>query len=301
MSHKKIYKFEDIELETYLFGDTSKGKTLTITAGVHGCEYVPILAAKKIIKLLENINLNGAVKIVPLINKSGFYNGIKQLSKEDSKNLNRCFPGDKNGTYTQKLAYLIEKEVYPETDFLIDLHAGDIDEYAFPFVFFPVAAGLKIEEKSRNGAKSMPISLRVESRSKNGLYSHAAQCGIAGLLMEWGGLGKYSEKEVDECVDAIFHLMNHLDILQTKPFENENQFEVKNAQYIESIDQGFWYCNVTGGDYFKKGDILGILKNYNDTVLQEVVAIYDGQVLYSSNSLGVTKSYPLVAYGENAK
>ncbi|MFV0441413.1 MAG: succinylglutamate desuccinylase/aspartoacylase family protein [Lachnospirales bacterium] len=302
MKNKFLYEYDSVSVEAYVFGDASVGKTLTITSGVHGCEYVPILVAKKLINLLENMELNGAVKIVPLINKSGFYNGLKQLAKEDGKNLNRCFPGNPNGTHSEKMAYLIERDIYPETDFLLDLHAGDIDEYAFPFVFFPVASGEEIEEKSREAAKSMPISTRVRSTSKNGLYSHASQCGIPALLMEWGGYAKYNQSEVEECVNSVLYLLAHLGILPNEDLKNiKHQYEVENAQYISAVSEGCWYFNVEGEDFFKQGDVLGVLKDFEDNVLQEVIAKFDGRVLYSSTSLGVTEGYPLVAYGEKFK
>lgn len=50
----------------------NQGKTLVITAGVHGCEYVGIEAAKRMAEFLEPMELAGNVILIPLVNRCGF-------------------------------------------------------------------------------------------------------------------------------------------------------------------------------------------------------------------------------------
>lgn len=67
----------------------NKRKTVVITAGVHGCEYVGIETAKKIYNEVDTIGLYGNLVIFPIVTRSGFYGGLKQVVAEDNKNLNR--------------------------------------------------------------------------------------------------------------------------------------------------------------------------------------------------------------------
>ena len=48
-------------LEAWLFCGTHSGKTLVVTAGVHGCEYVGILALQKLVETLDCATLYGQV------------------------------------------------------------------------------------------------------------------------------------------------------------------------------------------------------------------------------------------------
>lgn len=127
-------------LEAWLLCGAHPGKTLVVTAGVHGCEYVGILALQKLAETLDCATLFGQVILLPLVNSKGFFAGVKQLNPADGRNLNREFPGKADGTETQRMAWTIEKLLYPEADFLLDLHGGDWNEELAPLVFFPCGA-----------------------------------------------------------------------------------------------------------------------------------------------------------------
>src|SRR5581483_6583222 len=80
------------------------GPTLTVTAGVHGCEYSSIAAVGDVVRALEGQKLSGRVVAVPVVNTSAFSKRTPFVTPEDGKNLNRCFPGNPDGTYSEALA-----------------------------------------------------------------------------------------------------------------------------------------------------------------------------------------------------
>lgn len=73
------------------------GPTVLITAGIHNAEYVGIQAAIELSNELDVSTLRGNVVLVPLVNRSGFENRTMSRVFEDGKNLNRVFPGDREG------------------------------------------------------------------------------------------------------------------------------------------------------------------------------------------------------------
>ena len=175
------------------------GKTLVVTAGVHGCEYVGIEALRSLGNELEPDKLSGRLILLPLVNPEGFYHGAKQIIPSDGQNLNRMFPGSKEETFSSQLAKVLEKTLYPEADFLMDLHGGDVNEALTPLIFFPTAVPEKLATQSALAAAALSVPYRVASTSKNGLYSWAAQCGIPALLVERGERGLWSKEEVAAC------------------------------------------------------------------------------------------------------
>lgn len=64
-------------LEAWLLCGAHPGKTLVVTAGVHGCEYVGILALQKLVETLDCATLYGQVILLPLVNPKGFFAGGK--------------------------------------------------------------------------------------------------------------------------------------------------------------------------------------------------------------------------------
>ena len=183
----KIPVDEECSLKAAAFCGSRPGKRLIVTAGVHGCEYIGILAVSRLIQELDPRQMKGEVVFLPIANEGGFYKEIKQLVPEDGVNLNRAFPGTEMGSRSAKIAAAVETYLYPDADFLVDLHSGDIHEMVVPFAFFPVAAGETVEKKAAAAARALSLSWRVASTAKNGLYSWAAQKGIPALLLERGG------------------------------------------------------------------------------------------------------------------
>lgn len=276
------------------------GKTLVVTAGVHGCEYVGIETLNQLKKELNPAALSGRVILLPLVNPEGFYHGSKQTIPADGQNLNRMFPGKSDGTFSSQLARVLEETLYPEADFLMDLHGGDVNEALTPLVFFPASVPESLSAAASAAAESLSVPYRVASTSQNGLYSWAAQCGIPALLVERGERGLWSEKEVAACRENVYELMRHLGILNAASGSPcLQQAEIRRAVYEEAPADGFWYPAVSAaGQKLKQGALLGTLKDSYGNEIARYTAPFDGVVLYYTLSLGVKNGDPLIAYGK---
>lgn len=283
-------------LDIIVIKGKESGKTLVLCAGVHGCEYVGIQAMKKFSNSLAPEDIKGMVILLPLLNPNGFLQVQRQVMPEDGKNLNSVFPGTSYGTYSEKLAAIIEEEIYPVADFLLDLHGGDINEELVPLIFYPAEANPSITQEALSAAKQLSLPLLVASTAKNGLYSWAAQKEIPALLLERGCLGRWTDVEVEEDISDVTRLMIHLGI---KSGINQiiSQREITEAIYEKAVEDGFWYPYISAGDHVKKGQILGELFDMYGNKVQSYCAEWDGVVMYYTVSLGVMKNESLVAYG----
>ena len=273
-----------------------EGKRLVVTAGVHGDEYVGIQAVREIMEELKPEKLAGQVIFVPVVNRDGFYEGT-YLVPEDGENLNRCFPGNQKKSLTWRMAYALEQTLYPNADFLLDLHGGGSYESMEPLAFFPVDAGETIASFTRSAVQKLSLSYMVQSYAKDGLYSWAAQCGIPAILVERGGKGTWNREEVAACKENIYQIMNFLGLY---PYSKQEKIpvEIQEAHYETAGTCGYWYCNKMPGASFTKEEIVGYLMNDEGQIQQEIRAPFDGVVLYHTNALGVKAGMPLVAYGK---
>lgn len=275
-----------------------EGRTLIITAGVHGCEYVGIEAVRRLWTETEPEMLSGSLVILPLLNSSGFYGGLKQTMAEDGCNLNRMFPGDENGTFSSRLAHAVEKHIFPLGDFLIDLHGGDINESLTNLLFFPVSEKVdqSVRAKALEGAKHLSVPYRIRSTSLNGLYGRANLCGLPAVLQETGCLGQLKEEDTALCLQSIRSLMGHLGIAFEGQY-NGVQRESLSAFYLESPCDGLWYPCVHPDMKIEKGMELGHIEDIEGSILARFHAQCDGIVWYHTVSLGIRAGDPLVAYG----
>ncbi|MPW26168.1 succinylglutamate desuccinylase [Alkalibaculum sp. M08DMB] len=293
----------DVELPITVVVGHEEGKTLLITGGVHSAEYVGIQAAIELAQEIRPEQIKGRVIIAPLLNVTGFAHRTMSLVYEDQKNLNREFPGNMEGTLTDKIAATVVKELHNRADYYIDLHCGDGYETLTPYVYYPGMAADEVVEKSLEMAKCVNAPYRVKSGvASGGSYNYAGSCGIPSILLERGQYGIWEEQEVVEDKEDVYRIMNMLGIsnLDTAEYSAE-QREVVDVRYPQVPISGCWYPIYIVGDTFKDGDLLGTIKDYFGKTLYEFYADMDGVLLYQVASLTVIKGGSLVAYGRVEK
>src|SRR5215469_8416223 len=81
------------------------GPKLTVIAGVHGCEYASMAGVRLWSASLAGRELRGSVRAVPVLNLPGFEARSPFVMPPDGKNLNRHFPGDPAGSFTERFAH----------------------------------------------------------------------------------------------------------------------------------------------------------------------------------------------------
>ncbi|WP_370521566.1 M14 family metallopeptidase [Cetobacterium sp. 8H] len=300
---EKINGFLDIEgyeIPVTIINGKSYGKTIGISAGIHCCEYTGIQTAIELAKELTPDNIIGTLIILHGSNYSGFFKRVPGVIPEDNKNLNRVFPGNKNGSLTEKIAYYFSNELYPKLDFFIDLHGGDTYENVMDFIYAPGIGDEKVIEFSHLTASALDLEYRVKSKSSTGAYNSAAIQGVPGFLIEIGGMGIWSKEDVEKYKRNVRLALEFLELLEAKESlkRKVNQKMIVNAKYIDSPLNGFWYPKFNPGDKFKKDDIIGEIKNVFGEILKVYKAEFNGIILYETVSLAIEVGNPLIAYGE---
>ncbi len=287
-----------------IIAGTRPGKTVLLTAGIHGCEYCSIQAAIELSAQLAPEDISGRVAIVHIANMSGFLERLPAIVAEDGKNLNRVFPGSAAGTHSEKLAHGIS-ELQSRSDFYIDMHGGDLHERMHPFVFIPGMAEPQVTEAAREAAKALSVETRVRSSATTGAYNSAAIRGVPSLLIERGGNGVWSQDEVDAYKQDIIAVLAHLGVLregetggaQGRRGAGEHQREVTAPVYLEADGEGCWYPKVKPGERVPQGTVLGEIRDVFGKTTQVYHAQCEGTILYMTVSLAVKAGTPLVAYG----
>lgn len=298
---EKVSGFWDIEgysIPTTIINGKKSGKIVAISSGIHNCEYVGIQSAIELSQEIDPENINGTVIIFHPVNYSGFFHKIPAVMPEDNKNLNRAFPGIENGSTADKIAYHFSKFLYPQLDFFIDLHGGDLYERATNFVYSPGIGDNKVIEVSHEVAQVLSVPYRVRSSAKTGAYNSAAIQGVPSMLIERGGNGLWNNEEVKEYKKDILSVLGYFNIIDFLNEKNLNQKEISIAEYISSEVDGFWYPRYKAGEKFNEGDLLGEIKDCFGNIITSYYAEFDGVILYGVFSLAIKKSEEILAYGK---
>ncbi|NPC57904.1 succinylglutamate desuccinylase/aspartoacylase family protein [Caenimonas soli] len=100
-----------------------EGPTVLLTGGNHGDEYEGPIALMKLMRRMREMEIRGRLIVVPGLNMPALLNGSR-TSPIDGANLNRVFPGTRNGSLTEMIAHYADTELFPRADLVFDIHAG---------------------------------------------------------------------------------------------------------------------------------------------------------------------------------
>ena len=275
------------------------GKTALITAGIHAGEYVGIQSAVELGRDLKIEKMTGTVIIVKVVGREEFENRYGSLCRENQENLNRVFPGKKDGTKYEKLAYAVVEELQKAADYYIDLHSGDDYEKLTPYVYYAGKASPEVVKLSRQMAEQVDVPYMVKSEvASGGSYNYAAACGIPSVLLERGGMGAWETEEVRSMKRDVRSILRFLGIYDGhRSMRKYYPLNVTQVQYQSASYSGLWYPQKKAGDLFTEGEVLGYIKDYEDNILETCISYGDGVILYQTGSLQVIKDGPMVAYG----
>ncbi len=120
-------------------------------AGNHGDEYEGELTLARLSAAWSRPDIRGAVTILPVANRPAVI-AAKRCSPLDAGNLNRAFPGDPHGAPTGRLAWMLEKEIFPRHDVVLDLHSGGTS-----MAHLPCSLIEKDEDTARHARGARPL------------------------------------------------------------------------------------------------------------------------------------------------
>lgn len=276
------------------------GPQVTLIGGIHGCEYSSIAAVTRFMNELDSDQLSGSITAVPVVSMQSFWARSPFVVPEDGKNLNRCFPGSYEGTYTDALARSIYDELIMPADVVLDLHGGDLVEGLEPFAIYEAS---QVEERAHAIAVAFGLPYVVrEERQDGGLggmtSSAAAQAGIPAVIAEAGGRGQLEESAVTMLVDGVRNVLRHLEMLPGEPAPPPAaQRTVGRFVWLRSKRAGWWDAAVGSGEEVRAGQLLGTLRDLWGDVHEEIQAPHDGVILFITTSPAVADDGILLGLG----
>jgi len=281
-----------------LVNGAKDGKTVLITAGIHGSEYPCIQTAIELAQELDPKEISGQIIVIHPVNTQAFAAKVPFVVPEDNKNINCLFPGNENGTISEKIAYTITS-IQDKVDFYMDLHGGDIQELVIPYVYYPGVADEEVVMTSRKAACVLDLPYMFKSKATTGAYNSAAIRGLPCILIERGGCGLWTQEEVDAYKKDVKNVLRHLGVLPGQVvYPKKEPKEITNAIYQEAKNGGCWYPFVKVGEKVCRGQILGEVRDFFGKTIDTYYAEFDSVILYMAVSLAVNKGNYIITYGE---
>lgn len=284
-----------------------EGPTLALVAGIHGYEYPPILALYRLKKKISPSDLAGTLIIVHIANLPSFQRRTIYYNPYDWKNLNRVFPGDPEGTLSERIAYVLTEEVVKKCDYLIDCHCGDGNEDLIPsYIYWMVTGDNSFDQRSKQLALAFGIKRIIIDRTRNKDLKHSKYLGNTAIILrkpaitiESGYLGRTDEKDITRVVKGVINVLRHLKMIKGKPAYVDRPLWIDRYQVIYSEDDGLFFPLKSRGDLVEKDEIIGYIMDYQGRKKVDLRAPFAGEVLYIIKTPPANRGEPLFEIGHH--
>ena len=263
------------------------GPVLAVVSGSHGTEYTSIVAVEQLIDAIKPSELSGTVILVPLVNIASFEQMVTHVNPVDSKNMNRFYPGNQNGTQTERASYVLTKAVVEPCDHLIDLHGGDLDENLRPYSYWTVTGNQKQDEASRAMALAFGLTHIIISADRpkdpnasRYLENTATTRGKPSMTAEAGRSGPVDASETAMLVRGVRNVMTHLKMTAGTVAPVARPIWIERIVTIAAEENGMFHPSVDRDAHVTKGAKIGAVTDYLNKPLQEITAADEGTILF---------------------
>ncbi|MDH5379902.1 MAG: succinylglutamate desuccinylase/aspartoacylase family protein [Cyclobacteriaceae bacterium] len=300
----KLPSHSSINISINVSRGKEDGPTLLLMGGLHGDEINGVEIVRRMIETDLHAPLRGSVICIPILNIYGFIHFSRYLP--DGKDVNRSFPGNKNGSLASRLAHYVTHNIIPQIDYGVDFHTGGGERTNFPQVrcVFADPENEKLAE-----AFHAPFTLNSPYRAHS-LRQTAGKLGKKILVYEGGESVRFDEFAIVQGIEGARRLMKHLDMIDDAPHPLVKNTIIRNSSWVRAKVSGMFTSSVESGQQVKRNQLLGYITDTFGDYKKPVKSPAAGYVIGLNNNplvhqgdaimhLGVTKSGPMNIHGDD--
>ncbi|GAA4273582.1 succinylglutamate desuccinylase/aspartoacylase family protein [Aquimarina gracilis] len=272
----KLYTSTKVEIPIIIERSINPGPTVLITAGIHGDEINGVEVVRQIIAKNINKPAKGSIICIPVLNVFGFLS--MNRSFPDGRDLNRVFPGHKNGSLASRFAYQFINEILPAADFCLDFHTGGASRFNAPHI--------RVDAKNKELVELAKVfNAPFTLLSKNLEGSYRATCTKIGkdILLFEGGKSQNSSKEIAiEGVKGTMRILSHFDMLAEEfkvPKTDSRSILISKSFWMRAKYSGLLHIKIPIGKHVEKGEILATITDPYGKMRHVVKASNEGYVI----------------------
>ena len=279
------------------------GPTLLLIAGEHGNEYENIVALQETLQALDPAKLKGRVVGVHCCSLDSYLNRTR-IAAADGHNLARCYPGKRDGTLTERVAYTLQNDFLGQPApnkpiCLVALHTygpGMLGATLSGYNIYADAPDLSNGQRNASLATGLPLvwghefdaahaaaaELGDDASGRTALYAaYLAEVPAVYWETTWGMGGEEEYKR------GLLRLMIHFGMTPganepmapRKTIESVGHGAGNMASHHQAPCEGLWRAAVQIWDSVQAGDLLGSIRDLYGETLAQIRATKDGVVI----------------------
>lgn len=255
---------EPVRLQTRVITGKEPGLHLVVFGGVHGDEFEPMAAIRRLMRAIDPAALRGRATFVPVVNEPAYLRGAR--TAEDGLDLARTFPGKADGSITERVAHAAAPLIRA-ADLFIDLHTGGTQFRLLPLTGYMLHANRDVLEKQRRMALAfnLPIVWGTDPRLDGRSLSVARDGNVPAIYAEFHGSAVCDPAGIDAYVEGCLDVMAEFGMISRTRPASRVSYHVEDDRpgsgHLQVCNRspftGFFEPAVTLGKSVSPGDPIG--------------------------------------------
>ncbi|MDW6023561.1 succinylglutamate desuccinylase/aspartoacylase family protein [Mesorhizobium sp. BAC0120] len=195
------------------------GPTVLFTGGIHGDEYEGQIAISRLAQTLDPASVQGRVIMIPAYNMPAVLNDTR-LSPVDDRDMNRCFPGNARGTFSEMLAHFLDSNVLPFVDVSVDIHTAghSFDSALSTNMHYLPDADRRRRTMAAAAAFGAPYNTVFWGVDEGATFTSCVERrGAISLGTELGGWGRVNVEGVRIARRGVDNILKHFGLMEGTP------------------------------------------------------------------------------------
>ncbi|HET7325135.1 MAG TPA: succinylglutamate desuccinylase/aspartoacylase family protein, partial [Halococcus sp.] len=223
----------------------------------------------------SHTNLHGTLVCLPVLNVPGFLAQQRYLPIYD-RDLNRSFPGSKDGTSARRMAHRIFENFVSPGDFALDFHTSTRGRTNMLHVRADTT-----NEKIERVARAFASNVIIAGEGPEGtLRREASQRGIPTITVEMGEAHRFQRALIDRALAGVESVLAEFGLQRTNAVRWPGWRTVidggSETTWLRADDGGLVDMHYDGGDLVGEGEAVCTISNPFKTESQTVTAPFTG-------------------------
>ena len=241
------------------------GPCLIIFSVVDGKELNGLEICNRLVEQIQPEEISGTLISIPVMNIYALTHQTTSLPSGQS--LRQCFPGQTNGSFGQRWAKIMTKELFEKADYCIELQTGDLNHNILPQVYCDFD-----NERARQLAKVFrsPLVTQV-TLENNSLRQTTEKLGIPLLVYQAGEAMRFDENAIELGTQGVKNIMKSIDMLPPEPIVEFKPIFSKDEEWIVAPKAGILHTKISLGQKIEKGELIGEISDPFISSLEEKI------------------------------
>ena len=271
------YFGDPVRIPVTIINGSKPGPKVFLSAASHGDELNGIEIIRKIAHEWDHDSICGTIVCLPVLNVPAFIAQQRYLPI-DNQDLNRSFPGNKNGKSVNRMANSIFENFISQCDFGIDFHTSTRGRSNMLHVLADIS-----NENVSDLAHSFGSNVIINSTGPSGSLRRAASdADIPTIAVELGEAHRFQKDLIDKALSGVESVLSAYSV---RPIDSVSWpgwravINRKDEKWIRSNAGGIVSMHCSPGELIDEGDLLCTITNPFKSDKVEVRAPSNGLIV----------------------